>query len=261
MSRLPLAGTRTVVTRARAQSGPLRAAIEAAGGVAFEFPCLAIEPNPSVTAAAALSLLDASDAVVFVSPNAVRVWGELVGAQSPLSAKRVFAVGQGTARALIDLGVDSSTPAACRETTEGLLALDYFRDAGPHETLLVRGIGGRERFAREMRDRGHPVHVLEVYRRVRPQVAASVRDDLHRQIDALDFVVLTSNAVADNFFGMIDPEAGERLRRDCCFVVVSERIAQTLASRRIEHIAVSPGAGVDAIVATIGEEVMRVQKR
>ncbi|MFY9721461.1 MAG: uroporphyrinogen-III synthase, partial [Azonexus sp.] len=68
----PLAGKSIVVTRARAQAGPLAAAIAAQGGEPLIFPLLEISPaadaQPLVAAVARLA--DYALAV-FISPNAV----------------------------------------------------------------------------------------------------------------------------------------------------------------------------------------------
>jgi uroporphyrinogen-III synthase len=68
----PLAGLGVLVTRPAHQSGPLCAALAAAGATPLPFPALAIGPPPDDDAfAAALATIAGAHAAVFVSANAV----------------------------------------------------------------------------------------------------------------------------------------------------------------------------------------------
>ena len=68
----PLAGKTIVVTRPRAQAGPLAAAIAAQGGQPLIFPLLEISPAADVQPLAdAVARLADYSLAVFISPNAV----------------------------------------------------------------------------------------------------------------------------------------------------------------------------------------------
>jgi hypothetical protein len=96
----PLAGRTVLVTRPAHQAAALAQAIRAAGGEAFGFPALAIEPVPAKELAASLAQLRDAGIVIFISPNAAQFGMAAIAAAGGLpAAAEVFAVGPGTARA------------------------------------------------------------------------------------------------------------------------------------------------------------------
>ncbi len=93
-----LAGMQVLVTRARHQSEPLAALIDAHGGTAIRFPVIDIvAPQDSRAARAAMAKLDDYSLVIFVSPNAVE--HGLAHSRSAPTRARMVAVGEGSAAA------------------------------------------------------------------------------------------------------------------------------------------------------------------
>jgi len=168
----PLAGKTIVVTRPRAQAGPLAAAIAAQGGQPLIFPLLKIAPaaDPQPLAAAVARLADYSLAV-FISPNAVDYALPAILARGPWPAGLLpAAVGQGTARALVAHGVTGCIAPSERFDSEALLALPELageRVAG-RRVAIFRGDGGRELLADTLRERGAEVDCIACYRRSGP---------------------------------------------------------------------------------------------
>ena len=112
----PLAGLNIVVTRPREQAAQLAQRIAQAGGNAILFPLLEISPAADPQSLRALiARLHEFDLAIFISPNAVRYGMEAIhAAGSTLSPSpspkgggelRIATVGQGSARALRELGV------------------------------------------------------------------------------------------------------------------------------------------------------------
>jgi len=168
----PLAGKTIVVTRPRAQAGPLAAAIAAQGGQPLIFPLLEIAPaaDPQLLAAAVARLADYSLAV-FISPNAVDYALPAILARGPWPAGLLpAAVGQGTVRALVAHGVTGCIAPSERFDSEALLALPELageRVAG-RRVAIFRGDGGRELLADTLRERGAEVDCIACYRRSGP---------------------------------------------------------------------------------------------
>ncbi|WP_363153762.1 uroporphyrinogen-III synthase [Thiobacillus sp.] len=68
----PLAGRTVLVTRPAHQATALAQKVAAAGGTAFVFPALGIEPVAADRLAAALATLAGADIAIFISPNAAQ---------------------------------------------------------------------------------------------------------------------------------------------------------------------------------------------
>ena len=127
---------KVVVTRPRAQAGPLVQRLEGLGLEVVECPLIEIEPLDEPVS------VDASgyDWVVVTSPNGAELLAERRAGTLP----RVAAVGPGTAEALQARGIDPDLVAAV-STQEGLLA-EFPRPAG--RVLVV----GAERSRRVLVD-------------------------------------------------------------------------------------------------------------
>jgi uroporphyrinogen-III synthase len=168
----PLAGKTIVVTRPRAQAGPLAAAIAALGGQPLIFPLLEISPagDAQPLASAVARLADYSLAV-FISPNAVDYALPAIlarGAWPP--GLQPAAVGQGTVKALAAHGVAGCIAPNERFDSEALLALPDMaaeRVAG-RRIAIFRGDGGRELLADTLCARGAAVDCITCYRRSGP---------------------------------------------------------------------------------------------
>ena len=168
----PLAGKTIVVTRPRAQAGPLAAAIAAQGGQPLIFPLLEIGPaaDPQPLAAAVARLADYSLAV-FISPNAVAYALPAILARGPWPAGLLpAAVGQGTVKALAAHGIAGCVAPRERFDSEALLDLPELAagQVAGRRVAIFRGDGGRELLAETLRARGAEVDCITCYRRSGP---------------------------------------------------------------------------------------------
>jgi uroporphyrinogen-III synthase len=168
----PLAGKTIVVTRPRAQAGPLAAAIAAQGGQPLIFPLLKIAPAADAQPLAdAVARLAEYSLAVFISPNAVDYAVPAILAQGPWPAGlQPAAVGQGTVKALAAHGIAGCIAPSEHFDSEALLALPELaaeRVAG-RRVAIFRGDGGRELLAETLRARGAEVDCVTCYRRSGP---------------------------------------------------------------------------------------------
>jgi uroporphyrinogen-III synthase len=142
---------RVVVTRPRAQAGPLVSRLEELGHEVVECPLIEIEPLPGKVD------VDGYDWVIVTSPNGAR---ELVSRASGVLPK-VAAVGPGTAETLRELGVEPAfVPRVSSQ--DGLLA-EFPRPAG--RVLFAAAKGALRRPIEEL---GADFAALYTTRLVRP---------------------------------------------------------------------------------------------
>ncbi|MCL2657493.1 MAG: uroporphyrinogen-III synthase [Betaproteobacteria bacterium] len=172
MSAGPLSGQRILVTRPARQAAALSAAIEAAGGEALNLPLIEIEPVEDQEGFRALAAeLDAFVYAFFVSANAVEHGLACVRAfRAWPPGPQVATVGPGSAKALHEAGFAKVLAPAERFDSEGVLALPEFAPAriAGQGVLILRGDGGRELLADELRARGARVCCVTCYRRTFP---------------------------------------------------------------------------------------------
>jgi len=218
MTRPSLAGAGVLITRARDQAGPLVAAVEEAGGVAWLVPALEIAPLAGPEAGG-----EAPDLAVFVSPNAVRHGARFLS----LAGCRYAAIGPATAEAMRRAGRPPDLTPAGGYDSESLLAAGELADMSGRRVLIVRGRGGRELLADTLRERGAAVHYAEVYERRLPQPEAGEIEaviaawDEHR----LRYVTCLSVATLRNLAELLG-EKGAAVLRGATLVSASDRVLQ-----------------------------------
>jgi uroporphyrinogen-III synthase len=235
----PLSGRTVLVTRPLRQAAALTQAIRSAGGMAYEFPALDIEPVPADELGEPLAQLAAADIVIFISPNAADYGMAAIRARGQLpSSARVFAVGPGTTRALRahDLGEVVTPPG---QDSEALLALPQLQEVAGRRVVIVRGVGGRAMLADTLQARGATVHFLECYRRMRPQ--ADARALLaHWRAGGIDAVTVTSAEALQNLAAMLG-EAGKPLLATTPLFAPHEKIAAAARHFGIVRVVATPG--------------------
>lgn len=177
---------RLLVTRPQPQADDWVARLAALEIDAIALPLLAIgdAPDPAAVSAAWRGLAQRALAM-FVSPSAV----ERFAAARPAGTRwppgtLAGSTGPGTARALRDAGVPAQcivSPAedAPRFDSEALWALLRARcDWRGRAALIVRGEGGRDWLAGQLRAAGAEVDFVEAYRREPPRWTAAQREAL-----------------------------------------------------------------------------------
>lgn len=193
----PLSGLGVLVTRPAHQAAGLIERLHEAGAETFSLPVIEIETRP-------LRVNPDSnyDLMIFISANAV-----IHGANFYKSARKkpkIAAIGQATARTLIDQGIQVDVQPEQGFTSEHLLALDDFSPEKIHgqHILIIRGEGGRDYLAEHLKARGAQVDYAEVYRRTQPQIDVHWLIPLWEQ-QRIHLVMVTSNQALENLYHML----------------------------------------------------------
>ncbi|UCF25087.1 MAG: fused uroporphyrinogen-III synthase HemD/membrane protein HemX [Ralstonia sp.] len=198
-----------VVTRPRAQAPMLVAALERHGLRTHQFPLLDIAPTPNLDdLRAALADPTRYALAVFVSPNAVQQAFAAMpeGFRWPQEVP-VAVVGPASAQALATHGV--AAPAYhviqpdthaddARQDSEALYARLDVPSLHGREVLIVRGNGGREWLADQLREAGASVRAVEAYRRSVPAPDAAAWMGLRAVLAGRHAWTLTSSEAVRN---------------------------------------------------------------
>jgi uroporphyrinogen-III synthase len=207
-----LEGIGVVITRPEPAAEVLAAPLAAQGANVWRLPALAIEDvEPSPALESLLGSLGRFDLAIFVSANAVEkglaaarrrgAWPERL---------RVAAIGEATAQALRNSGIERVISPAERHDSEGLLALAPLQAVRGQNVVVFRGRGGREHLKETLEARGARVEYAECYARMRPKadatavIAALAQGKVHA-VSALSAETL------ENFIAMIGPEGARHL--------------------------------------------------
>ncbi len=171
MSEKPLAGLKILVTRPRDQAVMLAKRIEQEGGIPLLFPLLEIAPvQDTRTLHDQISRLSQFHLAVFISPNAVKYGMASIRAAGALPPTlKIATIGQGSAKALHELGIANVIAPTESFDSEGLLAMPELQNIAGWRVMIFRGDGGRELLGDTLRSRGATVEYAACYRRSKPQ--------------------------------------------------------------------------------------------
>ncbi len=244
MTELPLAGLKIVVTRPREQAIRLTQDIGRFGGRALLFPLLEIAPAADQTALhMQLARIAQFDLAIFISPNAVQYGMTAIRAAGDLPpALHIATVGQGSAKALRELGAANIIAPTENFDSEGLLALPELQNIAGWRVLIFRGEDGRKLLGNTLEARGAIVEYAACYQRNKPQldVAALLND-------APDAITVTSSEALDHLRQMLNGNAWTVLR-DIPLFVPHKRIAE-LAHQQDWRQVLLTGAGDDGLLS------------
>ncbi|MDQ6648419.1 MAG: uroporphyrinogen-III synthase [Pseudomonadota bacterium] len=215
-----LHGRRVVITRPSGTAAALVRRIRVLGGSPILLPGLTLRAVGDQHAAREAVLAALGDElIIFTSPAAVRH----AAALAPLrTAATVFAVGQGTMRALRRRDIGSvRTPA--RQDSEGLLEQPELRDLRDCTVALIGATGGRGLLQAQLAARGARLREVHVYRRMAPRLDRRHLD----RVQALppSALVLLSSVEALDFLRQWAPPPAWARMTAATAVVSSERLA------------------------------------
>ncbi|CAJ0796531.1 hypothetical protein LMG19083_02880 [Ralstonia psammae] len=253
-----------VVTRPRAQAPMLVAALERRGLRTHQFPLLDIAPTPNLgDLRAALGDPSRYALVVFVSPNAVQQAFAAMpeGFRWPQEVP-VAVVGPASAQALATHGVappahrvikpDTHADDA-RQDSEALYARLDVSSLSGREVLIVRGNGGREWLADQLREAGASVRTVEAYRRSVPVPDAAAWLALRAVLSARHAWTLTSSEAVRNLDELaranLSPADLDTLHGAPCFASHA-RIVEQAKSLGFRDLTLT-GAGDDRLLASV----------
>jgi uroporphyrinogen-III synthase len=223
----PLKGAGVLVTRPAHQADAFCRMIDTAGGMALRFPVTEIlEPRDGAALDAVIDRLEEFDIAIFISPNAVSMAANRIGARRAWpDGLRIGAVGQKSAQELARAGHPAHICPARRFDSEALLAEAELQDVAGKRIVIFRGDGGRELLGDTLKERGGLVEYAEAYRRGRPDADTGQlmyhwsRGDLH-------LVTSTSSEGLRNLFDMVG-KLGRMWLRKTPLLVGSARMVDT----------------------------------
>jgi len=202
---------RILVTRPKHQAGHLCELITAQGGQAIAFPTIEIQPVKDLDKNLSRSnALSEYDFVIFVSRNAVKLaFDHYLNLASLPEHITVFAIGAGTAEALSDLKIMNVIHAGVQADSEALLHLSEMQKERltGKKVLIIRGVGGREYLADNLKKRGASVDYAEVYKRCLPGYDVKNSHKIWQDIKP-DAIVITSNDGLSNLLRLV-PETDQ----------------------------------------------------
>jgi len=249
-----LEGKTVWITRPDGQAHNLQVALESQGVKVHLLPMLAITPlaiNESIKTK--ILNLDHFDLLFFISTNAANLGMELIQQywpQLPLQLK-IFAVGPSTAAVIESYGLEVEYPVV-RMSSEALMALDSLQQIENSKALIVRGVGGRELIASELKLRGASVEYLELYSRECPDYAGGDLAAILAQAPP-DAVVVSSAEALVNLEGLLEKD-GISLSSIPLFVS-SNRIAQLATESGFANTITMSGADDKAIISSLDQHL------
>lgn len=205
-SKLPLAGCRVLVSRAKTQAGALSSLLRDLGCQVIEIPFIEIrKPSSFKPLDEALKNIGSYDWLILTSVNGVEAMFERMATKkfdaSSLAHLKIAAIGPATKKAITshDLRV-AVTPK--EYVAESVVAALHGRVKGKR-VLLVRAKVARDVIPRELRKAGALVEVVEAYETVAPETSAKrLRTVLsgNRKPHAITF---TSSSTVKNFVDLL----------------------------------------------------------
>jgi uroporphyrinogen-III synthase len=205
--RLPLAGVRIVVGRARHQASALSSGLRALGAIVFEIPFIEIrKPRSYKSLDSALNNLHAYNWLILTSVNGVdALWERLhrLGLTNrQLKHLKVAAIGPATKQAIEKRGIKVNV--VPEEYIAESVVYSLRNQVGAKRVLLARARVARDVIPRELRKLGAKVDVVEAYETVIPKssrrrLRAMLKDSKHRP----HVITFTSSSTVRNFVTLL----------------------------------------------------------
>jgi uroporphyrinogen-III synthase len=253
--KLPLAGRRILVTRARHQAGQLSSQLAALGAEVVEIPAIEILPPESFEALdAALRAVSQYQWLIVTSANAVRALGDRMAAAGVTSRDffhlKIAAVGSGTAHSLRELGV------AIHVTPEEYVAESLLTALGDQlhgaRVLLARASIARDIIPQTLAARGAQVDVADAYRTVIPADSAKqIAQLLSSAETAPHGATFTSSSTVTNFFHLLNSAGMDKAPAGMKAISIGPITSQTLRDRKWEPAAEAEPHDLRGLVAAV----------
>lgn len=205
---------RILVTRPKHQADHLCKLISFNGGEAIAFPTIDIQPiNESDESLVKSNAFSEYDFIIFISRNAVEIAFDRYLSLARLPAHiKIFAIGAGTADVLLARNIKNVIHAGVQADSKAFLNLSQMqkRRLKDKKVLIIRGIGGRQYLADNLKSRGASVDYAEVYKRCLPEQDVN---NIYQewQNTKLDAIVITSNEGLNNLVSLVSENDHSRL--------------------------------------------------
>jgi uroporphyrinogen-III synthase len=251
-----LAGSCILITRPEQQGDNLIKKLTVQGAKAIHYPVLEIAPlSPDDTAretAKHLILdLDLYQHVIFISTNAVYYGTDYMEQYWPQWPVGIawHAIGVATAKAMMERGIHATAPSLAMNS-EALLQIMDLQHIPGQKVLIVRGAGGREYLAEQLRAKGATVDYVECYQRRCPLKTAG---ELAAIIESqkINTICINSGESLDNLMVLAGEDMLAVLRTDVSLVLPGERVAELARQEGFTKIKIAENASDDAMLAAM----------
>jgi uroporphyrinogen-III synthase len=239
-----------VVTRPAKQAAALIKLIEQAGGRAYPFPVIEIEPIRSPGLDATVNRLASFNLAIFISRNAVEHGlASSGGAARWPAGVEVAAIGQGSRAALLAEGFADVHAPKGPSDSEALLDLPRLKHVSGERIVIFRGVGGRAQLAEMLRARGAEVEYAECYRRIPPRADAAPLIERWKA-GGIHAVTVSSGEGLQNLFDVLG-SAGQTLLRTTLAIVPHQRVAENARALGMTKVEVAGAADEEVLAALV----------
>lgn len=255
--RRPLFGQRIVVTRPPGQAPELVERLEALGAQTIAQPVFDILPPADWQSVdVAIERLSEFQWLVFTSRNGVtHFFDRILAVGKDLRALRnvqLAAIGPGTAETLREYHLTADlVPQTYRAESlaEALIARNG-NSCVNVRVLLVRANRGREVLGDELSNAGMTVETAVAYQQVdRPTPEPRLLDDL--RAGRIDWILFSSSNMARGFFGWLDDELGEQVRKTARIGTISPVTSEAIRDAGYSVAAEAERYTIDGLVAAV----------
>jgi uroporphyrinogen III methyltransferase/synthase len=227
-----LFGKRILVTRAQGQAKELSHLLRTFGGEPIECPTIEIVPPENWSELdRVFTELSAYEWIVFTSVNGVRWFMKRFREQGydsrALHGMSICCIGPRTAEEIETYGVNSDLIPSTFQA-EGLLeAMKPLVKAG-HRVLIPRAAEAREILPDQLREMGAVVHVVPVYKTIRPEIDFEKIKSQIRNGD-IDIITFASSSTVRNFCDMFEsPEEVTLMTENILLACIGPITAKTV---------------------------------
>jgi len=247
---MPINKLTVLITRPENEGRVLANKLEQLGVATHRQPMFDYQSNQSLSMLQSVLAQVKQPNLVFISVAAVTYANSLY-ALALWPKGKVYAVGTATAKALQALNIEAISPKI--QTSEGLLALKEMQNINNQEFIIIRGDGGREHLANALSAKGSTVHYFESYQRIWRQLPTTIEQNWRKF--KINCIVVTSDAILQNIVQLLNLSDGY-WQTTCCWLVASERIAQTAKAIGLNHVINTNGANDNAISDAVFSDVI-----
>ena len=214
----PLSGIKAVLTRPKELSSGLASILREKGAEVLELPAIRTEamPDPGPVRQAIQRLVGGGyDWIVFTSPSGVRIFFRELLKVSDLRALccvKIAAIGQGTSRALLEIGLKADfIPSIADGET---LGTELYRKCSPDARILIpRAASGNSELIHELERDGRSIDDVALYQTV--YTASRVIDPIECLEEDRCYTVFTSASTVRGFAGSVSGADMHRVKAVC----------------------------------------------
>ncbi|MFQ5468926.1 MAG: uroporphyrinogen-III synthase [Gammaproteobacteria bacterium] len=230
----PLSGLNVLVTRPAHQAQPLIQCLQTEGADTVLLPVIEMSPAPlTAQLTDAIEQIQDYDIALFISANAVTHTIPLLPPPSWPAHIKIAGVGQQTTQQLINHGFEVDIEPRPPFNSESLLNTPELSKVSGKKIIIFRGVGGREKLANTLTERGADVAYAEVYQRKIPRFDDKNIEKIVKTGN-IDIITITSNEGLQNLYQIVGG-AHRQWLLEKPIAVLSERCASLAMKLGFTH--------------------------